>query len=102
VIHPDTIKAHMEGGTIYGLSAALENAITIRDGRVEQQHFGDYQVMRINEAPEIDVAIIADGAAPGGIGEPTTALVAPALYNAIYAATGRRLRSMPLARHGLA
>jgi isoquinoline 1-oxidoreductase beta subunit len=102
MVNPSIVDAQIRSGIIFGLSQTLWGDITIDNGVVQQKSFDTYRLLRINEAPEIDVAIIADGAAPGGIGEPTTALVAPALYNAIYAATGRRLRSMPLARHGLA
>lgn len=96
VVHPDTIRAQMEGGTIYGLSAALKNEITIQDGRVVQRHFGDYPVMRINEAPEIETSIVPSTEAPGGIGEPSTAVAAGALVNAIAAVTGRRIYRLPI------
>jgi isoquinoline 1-oxidoreductase subunit beta len=102
VIHPDTIKAQMEGGTIYGLSAALKNEITIQNGRVVQRHFGDYPVMRINEAPEVETHIVASAEAPGGIGEPSTAIAAGALVNAIAAATGRRIYRLPVRAADLA
>jgi isoquinoline 1-oxidoreductase subunit beta len=96
VINPDTIKAQMEGGIVYGLTAALKGEITIKNGRVEQRHFGDYQVMRHNEMPQIDVFIVPSTEAPGGIGEPSTALAAGSLVNAIYAATGKRIYSLPI------
>ncbi len=96
VIHPDTIKAQMEGGTIYGVSAALKNEITIQNGRVEQRHFGDYPVMRINEAPDVETHIVPSAEAPGGIGEPSTAIAAGALVNAIAVATGRRIYRLPV------
>jgi isoquinoline 1-oxidoreductase beta subunit len=95
-INPDTIKAQMEGGIVYGLTAALKGEITIDKGRVVQRHFGDYQVMRVNEMPEIEVHIVASAAEPGGIGEPSTALAAGSLVNAIYAATGKRIYSLPI------
>jgi isoquinoline 1-oxidoreductase beta subunit len=96
VIDPDTIKAQMEGGTVYGLTAALKGEITIRNGRVVQNHFGDYQMMRHNEMPEIEVYIVPSAEAPGGIGEPSTALAAGALLNAVAAATGKRLYRLPI------
>jgi isoquinoline 1-oxidoreductase beta subunit len=96
VIDPDTIKAQMEGGTIYGLTAALKGEITIQNGRVLQRHFNDYQVMRHSEMPEIEVHIVPSTEAPGGIGEPSTALAAGALLNAVAAATGKRLYRLPI------
>ena len=95
-VNPDTIRAQMESGIIFGLSAALHGEITIKDGRVEQTNFGDYRVLRINEAPRIDVHLVKSLEAPGGIGEPGTSCVMPALTNAIFAATGRRLRKLPV------
>jgi len=102
MVNPSIVDAQIRGGIHFGLSQALWGEITIDKGVVQQKSFDTYRLLRINEAPEVDVEIIANGEAPGGIGEPSTALVAPALYNAIFAATGRRLRSMPLSRHGLA
>jgi CO/xanthine dehydrogenase Mo-binding subunit len=95
-VNPDTIRAQMESGIIFGLSAALHGEITIKDGRVEQTNFGDYRVLRINEAPRIDVALVKSSEAPGGIGEPGTSCVMPALTNAIFAATGKRIRKLPV------
>ena len=96
-VNPDTIRAQMESGIIFGLSAALHGEITIKDGRVEQSNFGDYRVLRINEVPKIDVHLVKSGEAPGGIGEPGTSCVMPALTNAIFAATGKRIRKLPVA-----
>ena len=96
VINPDTIKAQMEGGTLYGLSAALNGEITIQNGRVVQSHFEDYRVLRMNEAPEVETFIVASAETPGGIGEPSTAMAAGALVNAIAAATGKRIYSLPI------
>ena len=96
VINPDTIKAQMEGGIVYGLTAALKGEITIKNGRVEQRHFGVYQVLRHNEMPEIEVFIVPSTETPGGIGEPSTALAAGSLVNAVAAATGRRIYSLPI------
>jgi isoquinoline 1-oxidoreductase beta subunit len=96
VINPDTIKAQMEGGTLYGLSAALNGEITIQNGRVVQRHFNDYKVLRMNEAPEVETHIVPSAEEPGGIGEPSTALAAGALVNAIAAATGKRIYQLPI------
>jgi isoquinoline 1-oxidoreductase beta subunit len=95
-VNPDTIRAQMESGIIFGLSAALYGEITIKGGRVEQTNFGDYRVLRINEAPTIQVTLVKSVEAPGGIGEPGTSCVMPALTNAIYAATGKRIRKLPV------
>jgi len=95
-VNPDTIRAQIEGGIVFGLSAALHGEITIKDGRVEQTNFGDYRVLRINETPRIDVRLVKSAEAPGGIGEPGTSCVMPALTNAIFAATGKRIRKLPV------
>ena len=81
---------------MFGLSGALYDEITIKDGRVEQTNFGDYRVLRINEVPPIDVHLVKSLEAPGGIGEPGTSCVMPALTNAIYAASGKRIRKLPV------
>jgi isoquinoline 1-oxidoreductase beta subunit len=96
VINPDTIKAQMEGGIVYGLTAALKGEITIDKGRVVQRHFNDYQMLRHNEMPEIEVYIVPSTETPGGIGEPSTALAAGSLVNAIAAATGKRIYKLPI------
>jgi isoquinoline 1-oxidoreductase beta subunit len=96
VINPDTIVQQMEGGIIYGLTAALKGEITIQNGRVTQRHFNDYQMIRHPEMPRIDVYIVPSTAEPGGIGEPSTALAAGSLVNAIYAATGKRVYRLPV------
>ncbi len=95
-INPDTITAQMEGGIVYGLTAALKGEVTIQNGRVVQRNFNDYPMMRQNEMPVIDVAIIPSGEAPGGIGEPSTAVIAGSLVNAIFAATGKRIYRLPI------
>ena len=96
IVNPDTIKAQMEGGIVYGLTAALKGEITIHNGRVVQSHFGDYQVVRIPEMPAIESFIVPSTEAPGGIGEPSTAVIAGSLVNAVYAATGKRIYSLPI------
>ena len=95
-VNPDTLRAQIEGGAIFGITAALYGEITIADGRVEQSNFHDYQVLRINEAPRMETFLVESEEAPGGAGEPGTAGIAPALVNAIFAATGKRLRRLPI------
>lgn len=95
-INPDGLKAQMESGIIYGLTAALYGEISITEGRVKQSNFHDYQMVRMDEAPEIETVIINGGGTLGGAGEPGTPGIAPALANAIYQATGKRARQMPL------
>ncbi|QND70225.1 xanthine dehydrogenase family protein molybdopterin-binding subunit [Tardiphaga robiniae] len=101
-VNPDTVMAQVEGGLIFGLTAALYGEITIAGGRVKQSNFNDYRMLRINEAPRIDVHIIKSGEAPGGIGETGVTGSAPALRNAIYAATGVALRRLPIDRRLIA
>ena len=96
IINPDTIKAQIEGGTIYGLTAALYGEITIRNGQVVQKNFNDYAMLRMNEAPEIEVHIVPSTEPPGGIGEASVPVIAPAVTNAIFAATGKRIRRLPI------
>ncbi len=100
-INPDTITAQVEGGIIFGLSMALYSDITVDQGRVQQSNFNNYPVLRLNEAPAIDVHQVESHAAPGGVGETGTAAAAAALGNAIYAATGKRLRQLPFGRGAL-
>ncbi|HLZ67108.1 MAG TPA: xanthine dehydrogenase family protein molybdopterin-binding subunit [Aliidongia sp.] len=95
VVNPDTVEAQIQGGFILGLGTALYNEITLASGRVEQSNFHDYRSLRINEAPPIEVFQIQNQEKPGGVGETGTAAAAPALGNAIFAATGRRLRRLP-------
>ena len=96
VVNPDTVRAQMQSGIVYGISGALYGEITLKDGRVEQTNFGDYRVLRINEMPQVEVHIVDSSAAPGGIGETATACVMPALTNAVFAATGKRIRKLPI------
>jgi isoquinoline 1-oxidoreductase beta subunit len=102
VINPDTVMAQLEGGLIFGLTAALFGEITIDRGRVQQSNFNDYRMLRIDEAPAIEVHLIKSGEAPGGIGETGCTAAPPALGNALYAATGVRLRRLPIDRAALA
>jgi len=96
IVNPDTVKAQMESGIIFGITAALFGEITIKDGRVEQSNFNNYRMLRINEAPLVDVHLIKSTEAPGGVGEPGTSAVMPAVANAIFEATGRRIRKLPV------
>jgi CO/xanthine dehydrogenase Mo-binding subunit len=96
VINPDTVVAQMEGGVIFGISGALWGEITLKEGRVEQSNFNNYRVLRMNETPAIEVHLVRNFEKPGGMGEPGTAATAPALANAIFAATGKRIRQLPL------
>ncbi|MCP9320553.1 xanthine dehydrogenase family protein molybdopterin-binding subunit [Acetobacter persici] len=99
VVFPDGIVAQIQGGLIFGLTMALYNEITLKNGRVEQTNFHNYRMMRLNEAPDIQVHLVSDpGAEIGGIGEVGTVAAAPALANALFAATGKRLRRIPFAR----
>jgi isoquinoline 1-oxidoreductase beta subunit len=102
VVNPDTLAAQIQGGVIFGCTAALYGNITVKNGRVEQANFNDYRMMRINEAPMIDVHIIKSSEAPGGIGEPGCTAGPPSLVNAIAAATGVRIRQLPIDRNLLA
>jgi isoquinoline 1-oxidoreductase beta subunit len=98
-VNPSGVIAQMESAINYGLTAALYGEITFDKGKVQQSNFHDYQILRINEAPEIEVAIINSGQAMGGAGEPGTPPIAPAVANAIYAATGKRVRRLPISRN---
>jgi isoquinoline 1-oxidoreductase beta subunit len=95
-VNPEVVRAQMEGGIGYALSAALYGRITLKDGVVEQSNFDDYPVLRIDQMPAVDVHIVASAARPSGVGEPGVPPLAPALANALAAATGRRLRTLPL------
>ena len=95
VVNPDTVQAQIQSGIMFGATAALYGEITLKNGRVEQSNFDSYQVMRINEAPAIEVHIIKSAEPPGGMGECGTSAIVPAIANAIFAATGKRLRKMP-------
>jgi isoquinoline 1-oxidoreductase beta subunit len=97
-VNPDTIMAQLEGGLIFGLTAALYGEVTIDKGRVQQSNFHDYRMLRIDQAPKIEVHVIRSGEAPGGIGETGVTAGPPALRNAIYAATGVALRRLPIDR----
>jgi isoquinoline 1-oxidoreductase subunit beta len=101
-VNPDTIVAQLQGGLIFGLTAALYGEVTIDKGRVQQSNFNDYRMLRIDQVPNIDVHVIKSGEDPGGIGETGVTASVPALRNAIYAATGVALRRLPIDRRALA
>lgn len=94
-INPDVIRAQMEGGIAYALSAALREEITLQDGEVQQDNFDNYRPLRIDEMPEVEVHIVSSGEAPTGVGEPGVPPLAPAVANAIFAATGKRTYRLP-------
>lgn len=96
VVNPDNARAQIEGGVLFGLSAALGERITIDQGRVVQSNFHDYPLLRLPDAPQVEVEFIASAEAPGGLGEPGTAPIAAALANAVFAASGRRIRELPV------
>jgi isoquinoline 1-oxidoreductase subunit beta len=96
VVNPDGVVAQVEGGIIFGLSAALKSEITLNRGRVEQSNFNDYHVLRIDEAPQIEVHIVPSTEHPMGVGEPPVPPIAPAVANAVFAATGKRARKLPI------
>lgn len=102
MVNPDTVEAQLQSSIAFGLSAALGDEITLEHGRVQQSNFGDYRVVRMNAMPAIDVILVTSTEKPGGIGEPGTALIGPAIGNALFAATGKRLRKMPFSPESIA
>jgi len=95
-VNPDMVAAQVEGGIVFGLSAALYGEITVDHGRVQQSNFDNYPVLRINQMPQVEVHIVPSTASPGGMGEPPVPAIAPAVTNAIFAATGKRVRRLPI------
>ena len=95
-VNPDTIRAQIQSGIVFGITAALYGQITLKAGRVEQSNFDTYQMMRMNETPAIEVHIVQSTESPGGIGETGTSSIMPAVVNAIFSATGKRLRKLPV------
>jgi len=93
--------AQMQGSSVFMLTAMFWGEITIKDGLVEQSNFHDYRMMRLREMPKVEVVLAPSGGFWGGVGEPGQASIAPAVCNAIFAATGKRIRSLPLKNHGL-
>ena len=100
-VNPQQIEAQVDGSFVYGLSAALYGECTVKDGRIEQDNFHTYQVLRMNEMPPVETIVMPSGGFWGGVGEPTIAVAAPAVLNAIFAATGKRIRDLPLKNHSL-
>jgi isoquinoline 1-oxidoreductase beta subunit len=96
MVNPNIVRQQLEGSIIYGLSAVLHGEITVRNGRVQQSNFHDYQVVRMPESPSIEMHLVDSNEKPSGIGEPGTALIGPTVANAVFAATGKRLRKLPL------
>ena len=96
VVNPNTIEAQMEGGIVFGLSSALDGAITLKDGRVQQSNFNNYQMLAMNETPNVEVHIVSSQEPPTGVGEPGVPPIAPAVGNAIFALTGKRIRRLPI------
>jgi isoquinoline 1-oxidoreductase beta subunit len=101
MVNPTIVEAQVESSIVFGLTAALWDEINLESGQVRQKNFDSYRLLRMNEMPKLETHVIASAETPGGIGEPATALVAPAVANAIFMATRRRVRSLPFARHGL-
>jgi len=102
LVNPDSVEAQLQGGLVFGLTAALYGEITIKKGRVEQSNFNDYRMLRINQMPKVEVHLIKSGEPPGGVGETGTTAGPPALRNAIFAATGVALKRLPIDRGLLA
>ena len=100
-VNPQQIEAQVEGSCAYGLSALLYGECTVKDGKMEQDNFGSYNVVRMNEMPAVETVVMPSGGFWGGVGEPTIAVAAPAVLNAIFAATGKRIRDLPLKNHSL-
>jgi isoquinoline 1-oxidoreductase beta subunit len=97
VVNPNLVAAQLEGSVVFGLSAALKQEVTWKKGRVEQSNFNDFELLRLRECPVIETHLVAAEGPPTGVGEPGVPPIAPALANAVFAATGQRLRSLPLA-----
>ncbi len=100
-VHPQQIEAQVEGSFVYGLSAALYGECTVKDGAIVQKNFDTYPVMRMADMPKVETVILGSGGFWGGVGEPTIAVAAPAVLNAIFAATGKRIRELPLKNQSL-
>jgi len=96
VVNPDTVRAQIQSAIMFGVTAALYGEITLKNGRVEQANFDSYQILRIDEAPAIEIHIVQSSEPPGGMGEAGTSAIVPAVTNAIFAATGKRLRKPPI------
>ncbi|MFN5882922.1 MAG: molybdopterin cofactor-binding domain-containing protein, partial [Burkholderiales bacterium] len=97
-VNPQQIQAQVEGSFAYGLSAALYGECSVKDGRIEQENFNTYEVVRMADMPRVETIVMPSGGFWGGVGEPTIAVAAPAVLNAVFAATGKRIRQLPLAK----
>jgi isoquinoline 1-oxidoreductase subunit beta len=95
-VNPDSLKAQLESAIAFGLGATLQSQITFKDGQVQQSNFHDYQVLRMNQMPKVEVHIVQSTEKMGGVGEPGVPPIAPAVTNAIFALTGKRIRSLPI------
>jgi isoquinoline 1-oxidoreductase beta subunit len=95
-VNPEQIARQVEGSFVYGLSSLLYGECTVRDGRIEQTNFHDWEVMRLDAMPKVETVVMPDGEFWGGVGEPTISVAAPAVLNAIFAATGKRIRTVPI------
>jgi isoquinoline 1-oxidoreductase beta subunit len=102
MVNPAQIERQVEGSFVYGLSACLYGECTVNGGRMEQENFDSYEVVRMADMPEVETIIMPSGGFWGGVGEPTIAVAAPAVLNAVFAATGKRIRTLPLKNHDLA
>jgi len=100
-VNPDTISAQMQGSAVFALTAMFMGEVTLKDGRVEQSNFHDYPMLRLSQLPKVEVVLAPTGGFWGGVGEPGQASIVPAVCNAIFAATGKRIRTLPLKNHGL-
>ena len=100
-MNPQQIEAQVEGSFVYGLSAALYGSCTVKDGAIEQKNFDTYPVMKLADMPKVETILVPSGGFWGGVGEPTIAVAAPAVLNAIFAATGKRIRTLPIANQNL-
>jgi isoquinoline 1-oxidoreductase beta subunit len=96
VVNPDTVRAQVQGAVVFGITAALHGEITLKDGRVEQGNFDTYRILRMDEAPAVEVHVVRSSEPPGGMGEAGTSAIVPALTNAVFAATGKRIRTLPI------
>jgi isoquinoline 1-oxidoreductase beta subunit len=101
VVNPQQVEAQVEGSFVYGLTAALYGECTVKDGAIEQKNFDTYPMMKLADMPKVETVLVPSGGFWGGVGEPTIAVAAPAVLNAIFAATGKRIRSLPLSKHSL-
>jgi isoquinoline 1-oxidoreductase beta subunit len=101
MVNPDTVEAQLQSSIIFGVGAALKHQITMVNGRVQETNYHNYQPLRMNESPKIDIVLVKSTEKPGGIGEPATAVVAPAIANAVAKLTGKRVRRLPITAEAL-